>query len=54
MTLPSTTQLDKRHRCPAEIIRHGGWLYFRCSLSYRDVQELMAERGVRVSHEAVR
>ena len=53
MPLPPT-QLYKRHRFPAEIIRHGVWLYFRFSLSYRDVQEMMAERGVLVSHEAVR
>ena len=43
----------KRHRFPAEIIRHGVWLYFRFSLSSREVQEVMAERGVTVSHEAV-
>jgi putative transposase len=52
-TSPSTT-LYKRHRFPAEIISHCVWLYFRFSLSYRDVQEMMAERGVIVSHEAVR
>jgi putative transposase len=43
-----------RHRFPAEIISHCVWLYFRFSLSYRDGQEMMAERGVVVSHEAVR
>jgi putative transposase len=53
MTSPATP-LYKRHRFPAEIIRHSVWLYFRFSLSYRDVQEMMAERGVIVSHEAVR
>ena len=51
-TLPSTT-LYKRHRFPAEIISHGVWLYFRFCLSYRDVEELMAERGVILTYEAV-
>ena len=54
MTTPPSTTLYKRHRFPAEIISHCVWLYFRFSLSYRDVQEMMAERGVIVSHEAVR
>jgi putative transposase len=51
---PPETPLYRRHRFPAEIISHCVWLYFRFSLSYRDVQEMMAERGVIVSHEAVR
>jgi putative transposase len=54
MTTPPATLLYKRHRFPAEIISHCVWRYFRFSLSYRDVQEMMAERGVIVSHEAVR
>jgi hypothetical protein len=55
--IPPTTNLDRadtRHRFPAEIIRHCVWLYFRFSLSYRDVEELMLARGVLLSHEAVR
>src|SRR5262245_23244263 len=51
---PPTTNPYKRHRFPAEIIVHCVWLYFRFCLSYRDVEEMMAERGVLVSHEAVR
>jgi transposase-like protein len=43
---PPVTNLYKRHRFPAEIISHGVWLYFRFCLSYRDVEELMAARGV--------
>ena len=39
---------------PAEIISHAIWLYYRFSLSYRDVEELLAERGVVVSYETVR
>ena len=45
---------DKRHRFPPEIIAHAVWLYFRFALSYRDVEELLAERGVIVTDEAVR
>jgi putative transposase len=44
----------KNHRFPGEIISHGVWLYYRFTLSYRDVEELLFERGVTVSHEAVR
>ena len=40
-----------RHRFPAEVIRQAVWLYFRFSLSLRDVEELMAARGVEVSYE---
>jgi putative transposase len=46
--------LYKRHRFPAEIISHCVWLYFRFCLSYRDVEELMAARGVILTYEAVR
>jgi putative transposase len=54
MKTPPPTNLYKRHRFPAEIISHCVWLYFRFCLSYRDVEELMADRGVTLSHEAVR
>ena len=40
---------DKRHRFPPEVIRHAVWLYFRFTLSIRDVEELLAQRGVEVS-----
>jgi transposase-like protein len=46
--------LYKRHRSPGEIISHAVWLYYRFLLSYRDVEELLAERGVAVSYESVR
>ena len=39
----------KRHRFPAEVIRQAGWLYFRFTLSFRDVDELMAAHGIEVS-----
>jgi putative transposase len=44
----------KHHRFPAEIISHSVWLYFRFCLSYRDVEELLFERGVIVTYEAIR
>jgi hypothetical protein len=42
------------HRYPADVIAHAVWLYFRFSLSQRDVEELMAERGVTVTYETIR
>jgi putative transposase len=44
----------KRHRFPPELIAHAVWLYFRFALSYRDVEELLAERGVVVTYETIR
>ncbi len=41
-------------RFPQEIISHAVWLYFRFSLSYRDVEELLAQRGNSVSYETIR
>jgi len=43
-----------RHRFPPLIIQHSIWLYFKFSLSYRDVEDLLAERGIDVSYETVR
>ena len=43
-----------RHRFPPDVIRHAVWLYLRFTLSYRDVEELLAERGVDVSYETIR
>jgi transposase-like protein len=44
----------KRHRFPPDIIRHAVWLYFRFTLSFRDVEELLAERGIDVRYETIR
>src|SRR5499427_8403485 len=44
----------QRHRFPPEIIQHAIWLYLRFTLSYRDVEELLAERGLDISYETVR
>lgn len=42
------------YRFPGEAIAHAVWLYLRFPLSFRDVEELLAERGIRVSYETVR
>jgi len=54
MTTPTTATSYKGHRFPHEIISHAVWLYYRFSLSYRDVEELLAERGIIVTYETVR
>ncbi len=43
-----------RHRFPIEIVSHTVWLYHRFCLSFRDVEDLLAERGIVVTHETVR
>lgn len=43
-----------RYRFPPIIIQHAAWLYFLFSLSYRDVEDLLAERGIDVSYETIR
>ncbi|MGH6773333.1 MULTISPECIES: IS6 family transposase [Brucella] len=43
----------RRHRSPAEIIAHAVWLYYRFPLSFRDVEDLLAERGIEVSFQTV-
>lgn len=42
------------HRFPPEIISHAVWLYFRFTLSFRDVEELLASRGILVTYETLR
>jgi putative transposase len=54
MTTPLRINPYKRHRFPAEIISHGVWLYVRFCLSDRDIEELMTERGVTLTYEALR
>ena len=41
----------RRYRFPTVIIQHAIWLYLRFTLSYRDVEELLAERGLDISYE---
>ena len=43
-----------RYRFPPAIIQHAVWLYYRFPLSYRDIEDLLAQRGVDVSYETVR
>jgi putative transposase len=50
----ASASLYRGHRYPPDIIAHAVWLYFRFSLSLRDVEQLMAERGVTVSYETIR
>ncbi len=49
-----TRLLSKRHRFPAVVIQHAVWLYFRVTLSLRDVEEMLALRGIDVSYETTR
>jgi transposase-like protein len=49
-----TTISFARHQFPPAIIRHTVWLYLRFTLSYRDVEDLLAERGLDASYESVR
>src|SRR5438445_5432688 len=44
----------RRHRFPPTVIQHAVWLYLRFTLSYRDVEELLAQRGLDLSYESVR
>jgi putative transposase len=43
-----------RHRFPADVISHAVWLYFRFPLSLQMVEEMLAARGIEISHETVR
>src|SRR6201981_3277717 len=44
----------RRHRFPPAVIQHAVWLYLRFTLSYRDVEDLLAERGLDISYETIR
>ena len=44
----------KRHRSPPDIISYSVWLYYRFNLSHRDIEDLLAERGIAVSRESIR
>ena len=43
-----------RHRFPPDVIRYTVWLYLRFTLSYRDVEDILAERGLMISNESIR
>lgn len=44
----------RRHRFPPSIIQYAVWLYYRFTLSYRDIEDLLAERGIDASYETIR
>lgn len=52
--MKTTSNKYHGHRFPTEIISHGVWLYYRFSLSLRDVEEPLAKRGITVTHETIR
>jgi putative transposase len=52
--MPERPGYFHRHRFPAEVVSYAVWLYYRFPLSHRDVEELLAQRGIQVSYETVR
>ena len=52
--MPTRRSRYLRHRFPPDIISHAVWLYHRYGLSFRDVEDLLAERGIIVSYETIR
>ncbi len=52
--MKSRSSLYKRHRFPPEIIQYVVWLYHRFNLSTRDIEDLMAERGIAITYESIR
>ncbi|MCX8227639.1 MAG: IS6 family transposase [Sulfitobacter sp.] len=54
MTESSPSSLYHRHRFPSDVIAHAVWLYFKLPLSLRMVEDLLAERGIIVSHQTIR
>ena len=52
--MKSSTNPYAGYRYPPEIIAHSVWLYHRFCLSLRDVEELLAERGIEVTYETIR
>jgi putative transposase len=49
-----STSLYKRYRFPSEIIQYAVWFYHRFNLSYRDIEDLLVERGITASYESIR
>jgi len=52
--MKSRQSIYKRHRFPPEIIQYAVWLYHRFNLSHRDIEDLLARRGITVSYESIR
>ena len=52
--MPEDGRARPRYRFPPAIISHAVWLYYRFTLSFRDVEDLLAQRGITVSYESIR
>ncbi len=52
--MDTSNRLYKRHRFPSEIIQYAVWIYFKFNLSHRDIEDLLAKRGIQVNYEAIR
>ena len=52
--MPSQSPSYRGYRFPPEIISHAVWLYHRFCVSFRDVEDLLAQRGITVSYETIR
>ena len=52
--MPDDVEHYPRYRFPPAIISHAVWLYYRFTLSFRDVEDLLAQRGITVSYESIR
>jgi len=52
--MKNSAALYKRHRFPSEIIQYTVWLYHRFNLSHHDIEDLLAEKGIVVTHESIR
>ena len=52
--MPADVARYPRYRFPTAIISHAVWLYYRFTLSFRDVEDLLAQRGITVSYESIR
>lgn len=54
MNTPNNSPIYRRHRFPSDVIAYAVWLYFKFPLSLRMVEDLLAERGIIVSHQTIR
>lgn len=52
--METANSMYKGHRFPSDVIQYAVWVYFRFNLSIRDVEDLLAQRGIIVSYEAIR
>jgi len=50
----NSTKTYKRHRFSPEIIQFAAWFYHRFNLSHRYIEDLMSQRGIQISYEAIR